>query len=178
MHPRLFRHARAFHGQSMLASVALLGALGFSLLASPVQPPWRTDPPDRERGSVTVGGVELDVELAVTPREQQRGLGYRDALAPGTGMLFVYEEPETKGFWMKGMRFCLDIIWINEGRIVGAEEAICPAKAGAPEEDIPRTKSPGPVQYVLEVPAGWLEENGLGSGAPVTVDLDGGAAAD
>jgi hypothetical protein len=36
-----------------------------------------------------------------------------------------------------------------------------------PEANLSRFLSPEPVQFVLEVPAGWLDERGYGAGTPV-----------
>ena len=116
---------------------------------------------------IMVGGVPLTVELADQPAEISRGLGYRAGLAPGTGMLFLYGELAPRSFWMKGMRFCLDIIWIENGAIQGAAEHVCPEPPGTADADLPVYVSPVPVRSVLEVPAGWLDANGLGVGTPV-----------
>ncbi len=87
-------------------------------------------------------------------------------------MLFINAEPDPQSFWMKGMRFCLDIIWIEGDRVVGAAESVCPEAAGTPDSDLPSYVSPEPVRYVLEVPAGWMEENGVEAGSEVTFDPD------
>jgi uncharacterized membrane protein (UPF0127 family) len=68
---------------------------------------------------------------------------------------------------MKGMRFCLDIVWIEWGVIQGAAEGVCPPPPGTADADLPSYRSPVPVSYVLEVPAGWLAANGLGVGTAV-----------
>jgi len=144
-----------------------------SIAASPVVPPWRMELPWTSRtATVVVGDVRLEAEVADTGALRERGLGYRDGLAPGTGMLFVYDEAGNRSFWMKGMRFCLDIIWIEGGEIVGAAEGVCPVE-GAADQDLPRYRSPEPVRYVLEVPAGWMIEHGFRAGTPVTLDLPG-----
>jgi uncharacterized membrane protein (UPF0127 family) len=131
-------------------------------------PPWRRDLPEgRASANIVVGETELEVDLAITPGEQTLGLGYRNGLEPGTGMLFVGTRDEPKTFWMKGMRFCLDIIWITDGQIAGAAENACPDPTGTPDHQRARFSSEVPVTHVLEVPAGWMEENGYGPGTPV-----------
>ena len=129
--------------------------------------------PPLARAPVTVGGIVVDAELARTPREQRLGLAYRAGLAPGAGMLFVFDRPEVRSVWMQGMRFCLDIVWIEGGRVVGAAEHVCPPPPGTPAAQLPQYRSPIPVRYVLEVPAGWLASHGLGTGSPVTISLPG-----
>jgi hypothetical protein len=133
-------------------------------------PPWREPlPAARATAEIVVGDTTVPVELALTGSEQSLGLGYRNGLDPDAGMLFVFAEPSERSFWMKGMRFCLDIIWIAGGRIVGAEESVCPAPAGTPDSDLESYPSGQPVTHVLEVNAGWLEAHGYGVGTPVKI---------
>ena len=120
-----------------------------------------------QTAEIAVGGVPLTVELAYLPADTSLGLGYREGLAPGTGMLFLFEGPAPRSFWMRGMRFCIDIIWVENGVIQGAAESACPAPAGTADADLTSYASPVPVTYVLEVPAGWLDAYGLGVGTPV-----------
>lgn len=156
---------------SILFAVAVLVSASATATAQPVTPPWRYEPPAaRPRVTVTAGDVAVQATLAQSPRESSLGLGYRDELPEGTGMLFVYDEPSVRTFWMKGMRFCIDIIWIEGGEIVGAAESVCPSPFGTFDADLPRFRSPEPVRYVLEVPAGWMEEHGLDAGTPVSFD--------
>ena len=126
-------------------------------------------PAARSTAEITVGETPVIVDLALASSEQQLGLGYRNVLEPGTGMLFVFNEPSQRTFWMKGMRFCLDIIWIANGEIVGAAEGVCPDPVGTVDADRARFDSGEPVTHVLEVPAGWLAEIGYGAGTPVVI---------
>jgi uncharacterized protein len=126
----------------------------------------------REYADIQVGDDDLSVEIADDSSLRSRGLSYRDGLEPGTGMLFVYRDEDERSFWMRGMRFCLDIVWITDGEIVGAAERVCP-EPGVPDGELTSYLSPEPVQYVLEVPAGWLDERGYGPGTPVDLgELD------
>jgi uncharacterized membrane protein (UPF0127 family) len=149
----------------LLALTVFLGSIGGTF--AQVAPPWRHQVNPLPTTEITVGDVPLTVELAVAPEETSRGLGYRDGLAPGTGMLFVFDGPAPRSFWMRGMRFCLDIIWIENGAVQGAAESVCPEPPGTAVADLPSYVSPVPVTYVLEVPAGWLAHYGLGVGTPV-----------
>ena len=151
-----------------VAAMFLIAAIAMPVTAQSV--PWRESldaPPHRT--TIVVGEHELDVELAVTSRQQTLGLGYRNGLEDGSGMLFVNDAAQPQSFWMKGMRFCLDIIWIEGGAITGAAESVCPDPDGIEDVDRPRYASLEPVTYVLEVPAGWLERNGYGPGTPVEI---------
>jgi uncharacterized membrane protein (UPF0127 family) len=131
-------------------------------------PPWHRPLPDgRQEARIIVGDTPLRVQLAITPDEQALGLGYRNGLEPDTGMLFVNDSASPQTFWMKGMRFCLDITWIEAGEITGAAENVCPDPAGTADVDRARFSSEVPVTYVLEVPAGWMDEHGYGPGTKV-----------
>jgi uncharacterized membrane protein (UPF0127 family) len=161
----------------LLILVFLVGLVGtgpiFVRGASAQQPtpPWRFQLPWKTQTTkITVGYQELTVEIADTPLLRTRGLSYREALAPGTGMLFVFSEPLPLSFWMYEMRFCLDIIWIENGQIVGAAESVCPV-ADRHSTDTPAYSSPSAVSYVLEVPAGWMDEHGFDVGTPVKIEL-------
>ncbi len=120
-----------------------------------------------QTAEITVGGVPLTVKLAYLLADTSLGLGYREGLAPGTGMLFLFEGPAPRTFWMRGMQFCIDIVWIENGVIQGAAESVCPEPAGTADAALTPYVSPVPVTYVLEVPAGWLDAYGLGAGTPV-----------
>lgn len=98
---------------------------------------------------------DIKVELAETFRQKQRGLMYRKRLEVGKGMLFVYEKPLIPSFWMKNMRFPLDIIFIGNDLIIKhIAEKIPPCL----ESEVCPTYSPlVPVQYVLEVPGGYTD---------------------
>jgi uncharacterized membrane protein (UPF0127 family) len=126
-------------------------------------------PPARATAEITVGDTLVPVELALSPDEQSLGLGYRNGLQPGNGMLFVFQEPSERSFWMRGMRFCLDIIWIAGGEIVGAAENVCPDPPGTEDADRARFNSDVPVTHVLEMDAGWLAGNGYGPGTIVDI---------
>lgn len=138
------------------------------LLQVGIRPPWQMQFPELPTTSVTVGGESLVVDVAVAPDARARGLGYRPGLQEGTGMLFIAGEPSIQRFWMKGMRFCLDIIWIDGAQVVGAAQDFCPDPAGTADADRQSAASPIPVRYVLEVPAGWMAEHGVTTGSPVT----------
>lgn len=76
--------------------------------------------------SVTIGGRTFSAEVADTSASRRLGLGNRDSLCADCAMLFRFGAPGRYGFWMKGMRFPLDIAWIQDGRIVHIERNVSP----------------------------------------------------
>jgi uncharacterized membrane protein (UPF0127 family) len=157
----------------VVLQVAVMALQTTPVVAQAAPPPWREPlTPVRDTATITVGEDQLDVELSITGQQQSLGYGYRNDLPDGTGMLFVNDSAQPRTFWMKGMRFCLDIVWIEGGQITGAAESVCPDPAGTADENRARFSSGEPVTYVLEVPAGWLAARGYGPGTPVESPAD------
>ena len=133
--------------------------------AEPQQP--TSEPPVAEP-SVTVGGVSFQVEVALAAEKQAQGLSDRIPLAPTMGMLFVYPDERKRTFWMKDMRFPLDMIWIAADCTVGdiTENAPVP-EPDQSEMDLPRFSPKVPVVHVLEVNAGTSQRYQIAVGDPV-----------
>jgi len=95
--------------------------------------------------AVRIGAQRFAAEVAATPAMQERGLSGRERLAPNAGMWFVFLEAGRPGFWMQGMRFPIDLVWVNsEQRVVGA--ATLPICRNDP---CPIIYPPAPAAYVL-----------------------------
>ena len=122
-----------------------------------------------ERGTATLtsgsGQVTLQVELARTAAERQRGLMGRRFLAPRAGMVFLYREPTRGAFWMKGTLIPLSAAFYDgRGRILRI------LRMEPCRKDPCRLYDPG-VAYrgVLEVNAGSFGRWGIGAGDRITV---------
>ena len=98
----------------------------------------------------TSTGEEIPVEVADTLKKRSLGLGNRPYLKKGWGMLFVFDNRKLHRFWMKDMRFPLDIIWLDNHRIVHINHDAMPSSEDEPEV----MTSPVPVNFVLEIAAG------------------------
>lgn len=100
----------------------------------------------------------VDVEVMRTAEELRRGLQGRESLNDGQGMLFVFEQEEIRRFWMKGMRFAIDIIWMDtKGRVV----FIAPSCPPCIEDPCVVYGGSVKARYVLEVPAGFAKTHQL-----------------
>jgi|GEM_PF-534362 len=83
-----------------------------------------------------------------------RGLGGRDSIGINEGMLFLFDNEDMLGFWMKNMKFPIDIVWIgSDDAVVGITEDIDP-QIGAKESELKMYYPPIPVKKVLEIKAG------------------------
>ena len=107
-------------------------------------------------------GKVLQVEVMVKDEDRQMGLMYRPSLPLDRGMLFVFDQPDFHGFWMKNCRFPIDMVWLDEEhRVVHVAEAVPPCKADPCPVYQPLRKA----AYVLELNAGQArrEKASLGS---------------
>ncbi len=83
-------------------------------------------------------------------------------------MWFEFETPRIASFWMRGMRFPLDMVWIDADlRVVGVTADVPHALPGTPDSDLPTYTSPSPVRYVLELNAGTAAQHGIAPGSQV-----------
>lgn len=115
--------------------------------------------------TISLGGAALQVEIADTRAERSQGLSGRKELGENKGMLFVLETEGQPAFWMKNMRFAVDILWIDSGKKV-----VQITKNAAPESCPERFRPQVPVLYVLEVPAGWAERHNIQPGTVLSLE--------
>ncbi len=106
---------------------------------------------------------QINIEVAISPYEQQTGLMYRKEMKTDQGMLFIYEQERARpNFYMKNTYIPLDLIYISsERRIVDFNENAQPL-------DQSLLPSEAPAQYVLEVNAGMVQKWGLQLGDSVS----------
>jgi len=106
------------------------------------------------------GERSFTVEIADSPEERERGLMFREDMEDTHGMLFVFEEQQDVGFWMKNTPMPLDLIFISQDGTIKA------VKRGQPFSEA--SISPGvPVRFVLELKAGTAAEYDIADGDKV-----------
>jgi uncharacterized membrane protein (UPF0127 family) len=110
---------------------------------------------DLSTTEVEVEGRQFTAEVAENAAEKARGLSDRECLSSDRAMLFWYEEMGDYCFWMKDMRFPIDMIWLDENKkIVTIADSVQP-------ESYPKSYCPEkPAQYIVEVNAGIANEAG------------------
>ena len=137
-------------------SAVLFVAIGISLIGLFVflqRSPPRTESSFDNHDTVTLKNQTIRIARADTPEKRARGLGGRSGLAPDEGMLFIYSNDGYYAFWMKDMRFAIDILWLSkDGAINYIQESV--AASTYPTSFSP----PFPARFVLELPAGYVSE--------------------
>jgi uncharacterized membrane protein (UPF0127 family) len=104
------------------------------------------------------GDYPFTIEIADTPQEQQKGLMYRQDLAPDAGMLFDYGKEQRVSFWMQNTYIPLDMVFI------AADGTVKHVHANAKPLDPTSIPSRFAVRFVLEIPGGRAAEIGLKEG--------------
>jgi uncharacterized membrane protein (UPF0127 family) len=115
--------------------------------------------PDRVDLRGDWGQTSFSVEIADDEAERAQGLMFRESLARGAGMLFVYPKPQTAAFWMKNTFIPLDIIFFDQtGRVTVIHENAVP-------EDLTPLPGGDNVFAVLEINGGLAARYGISIGS-------------
>lgn len=119
--------------------------------------------------TAAVGGKTYKLILAKTDIEKQKGLSGRSSLPSDSGMLFVFENKDTHAFWMRDMKFPIDIIWIDENKVVDFVENVPAPAANQDPTTLPIYKPAAAANYVLEVNAHEITKQKIKKGDTVTL---------
>lgn len=115
-------------------------------------------------------GSAIQVELAQTQEETERGLMYRESLGEKEGMLFIFPQNDIRLFWMKNTLIDLDMIFIDStGKITNIADKVPHSYIDAPEEEIATAGGFG--KYVLEVNAGFAIKHNLHQGDKLIINV-------
>jgi len=104
------------------------------------------------------GEHRFDVEVALNPEDQERGLMFRKSLAADSGMLFPMEPPRTASFWMKDTLIPLDMLFIHTDGTIAFIKAMTQPYSREP------VSAGVPVAAVLELAGGRAAELGVREG--------------
>lgn len=122
---------------------------------------------NRSLSTAVINGEHgLEAEVAVAGEDKARGLSGRKCLDSGRAMLFVYDEEATYCFWMKDMKFPIDIVWLD------GDKKVVKIEAEASPKSYPATYcNEEPARYVLEVNAGHAAEFGWQIGTELNFSI-------
>jgi hypothetical protein len=109
--------------------------------------------------TLKIGQITLNVEIADTEAERVQGLSGREKLGESEGLLFVFDREGYYSFWMKDMKFPIDMAWLDKNkRIIYIEKNVSPETYPkifyAMKDNIPI-----PSLYVLETNANFFENS-------------------
>ncbi len=111
------------------------------------------------------------IQLMVAKNEQDRavGLSNKEKLDENHGMLFVFDKKDYHSFWMKNMKFPIDIIFLDDNTIVDIYKNVTPPKPNENMAKLPIYRPHKQANYVLEVPAGTADKNHIKIGDTISL---------
>ncbi|MDQ3123929.1 MAG: DUF192 domain-containing protein [bacterium] len=138
-----------------VAVVIIFSAFGLKLLAN--RPEKLNSPPVQvpqaavlQTTKLSVNGKEFTAEVTATEAQKQQGLSGREFLAADKAMLFPYDSPDIYCFWMKDMKFPIDIVWLNSDKTINTIHANVQPETYPNQTFCPET----PAWYVVEFSSG------------------------
>jgi hypothetical protein len=116
-------------------------------------------------------GKVLQTEVMVKNEDRAMGLMFRPSLALDHGMLFLFEQPDFHGIWMKNCKFPIDILWLDAGhKVVHLAEKVPPCTAKE-DKDCEVYYPIARASYVVELSAGQARREKALVGSTVTFTL-------
>jgi uncharacterized membrane protein (UPF0127 family) len=154
----MMRNGRPAYQAAKIVFAAILFGLATSHYAR-AESQGQTLPTDPERliAETASGEKSFSIEVADDVGERSTGLMFRETMADDHGMLFVFDQTQLVGFWMKNTPMPLDLVFVGEDGVVRA------VKSGEPFSEALIT--PGkPARFVLELKAGTAAKQGIVEG--------------
>lgn len=125
--------------------------------------------PDKKTPQATINNHIFNLETARTEKEKGIGLAKYTNIPQNFGMLFIFEKPGSYSFWMKNMKFPIDIIFIKNNKIIKIFNNV-----PTPKSDNEQLSIYTPDQLsdaVLEISAGLSEKYKFKNGDPIKIKL-------
>ncbi|WP_255010933.1 DUF192 domain-containing protein [Roseovarius sp. M141] len=139
--------------RQLIATIAVVAwASGWAVAAASAEPACRDDQVQL-RGDW--GQARFTIELADDEAERAQGLMHRESMPQGAGMLFVYPEARTVGFWMKNTLIPLDMIFLD------ATGTVARVHSNAMPGDLTPIMGGADIKAVLEINGGLAQRMGI-----------------
>lgn len=121
-----------------------------------------------KKKKVTLGSKTFVVEVAETSDQHSRGLMFKDKLGADEGMLFIFNNEETRFFWMKNTLIDLSIGFFDKNAVLIDVQEMQSGK-GKTDEVLPSYASAKPAKYALEMTKGWFDKNKIKLGTKLKI---------
>ena len=109
---------------------------------------------------ILLNGIPVSVEIVSSSKDLKTGLSYRDQMCENCGMIFLQGDSDKYSFWMHEMRFPLDMVYINNNKIVEIYKNIPIYTSGSYTIINPKENA----DIVLELNANWCDKNNIKKG--------------
>ena len=125
----------------------------------------------RKTTTVTLGNQKLTLEVVSKRADMEKGLSGRRSLAQNRGMVFLFNTSDYHAFWMKQMQFPIDIIYVQDKKIVSIFDSVPAPTKNTSENELPVYMPTAPANRVIEVNAGLAKKNNVKVGDTVDLSL-------
>ncbi len=122
--------------------------------------------PNFSQKTVSINDITLRVGLADTPEERSQGLSGCDHVPNDSGLYFVFPSAGIKPFWMKDMLVPIDIVWINNNKVIKVDSFVSPPSPRS-QSSLKTYLPPEPIDAVLELPAGQADVYNIKTGTEI-----------
>ena len=147
-----------------LAVIGIILAVGVIVIAFQHHSAQTACGPYRNDKTVSVGIHRLAAETATNVTAWNKGLSGRPCITSDEAMLFIFPRASQYAFWMKDMRFPIDIIWISQAhRVVAIEDNVRPSTY--PDHFVNQKQNPA--KYTLEIAGNSRKNLGINLGTAV-----------
>lgn len=153
--------------QTILLLIVIAVGLVFFNPVKPQTPNLPFIPQPVKQSNLLINGTTIKVEIADTPLKRAKGLGGRNKLSENEGMLFIFDKADKHPFWMKGLSFPLDFVWIKDDKIVDILENIQPPQKNTADAQLPIFSAKEPIDKVLELNDGTVGKLNIKTGDTV-----------
>lgn len=159
----------------IIQSVLFILVIGIGIVFfNPVKRSSKLDipflPQQPKVANLQINSTTLKVEIADTPTKRSKGLGGRQSLGENEGMLFIFDNTDKHPFWMKGLKFPLDFVWIKDDKVVDITENVPSPSPGQADSSLPIYSSKSEVDKVLEINGGAANRFNIKAGDTVKLN--------
>jgi len=113
--------------------------------------------------TIYINNHKIKAEVAKDYASQTKGLGGRDCISADQAMLFSFSRPGYYPFWMRDMKFPIDIVWLSADK-----QAVDFAPNVSPSSYPHSYVNSKPAQYVIELKAGEADKLKLTTGSIIS----------
>ncbi|MFH0969656.1 MAG: DUF192 domain-containing protein [Patescibacteria group bacterium] len=113
--------------------------------------------------NISINNHKIKAEVVESNKKIAKGLSNREKMCGNCGMLFKFLQKEKYPFWMKGMKFNLDMVWIDGENIMYIAKNV---PYNFQDTIIPNA----PADKVLEINAGMADRYGIKIGDSIELD--------
>lgn len=124
-----------------------------------------------EISKIKVGTKDYNLYISKTSQQLEKGLARFDEIKDNEGMIFIFDTPGTYSFWMKDMKFNIDIIFLDENKKVVNIFPNVKFDTYKSPYDYENFKPDYESKYVIELKEGEIKANGIKVGDMVEFSL-------